>query len=177
MEEFEEKLTIENRDRMLLKRMQILNEYSKKNQSKGIMYYIYSNNTEDINKYNVCICNNGQSYKTISIERSQLPVNATIGSCLRNENGKYIIDYDATDEVLNSINQALEELRENQKNELENLRIDGHTYLVNQNDGKRIWLEDIQTGKVFEELENEDIIHQAKVLEKIQWKNGKYQII
>jgi len=95
----EQKVTVEYRDKMLLERSDILNNYVKETIDKGTMYYIYSKDLENDNIYNLCICEDGKSHDVIQVDNKDLPSGAGIDSALRIENGKYILDVEANQEI------------------------------------------------------------------------------
>ena len=171
LEKMQEKLTIENRDKFLLKRLEILNQFAKEYLNNDTMYYIYDK-CENI--YNACICENGQSHNVIQIEEKSLPKSIQIGTCLILQDGKYVVDQRATESLNKRIKYLILELLEEQNKKVEKYRIEGHEYQVIQNDGKRVWLEDIETKKIFEEIEFK-AIDKAEIGMMYRFENGEYK--
>ena len=171
--QLQEKLTIENRDKFLLKRLEVLNEFTKDNAKNDAMYYIYDKSEK---KYNACICEDGKSHNVIQIEENNLPEEVQIGTCLTIQDGQYVVDQIATDLLNNRLTDLILELLEKQNNELEKHRIEGHEYKVIQNDGKRLWLEDVKTNTIFEESEFEDI-EEAEIGMIYKYENDEYKLL
>ena len=173
LEQMQAKLTIENRDKFLLKRLEVLNEFAKDNAKNDAMYYIYDKSEK---KYNACICENGQSHNIIQIEEKSLPEETQIGTCLTMQDGQYIVNQRAT-ELLNSIiKDLISELLKEQNNEIQKNRIEGHEYKVIQNDGIRVWLEDVETKKIFEEIEFK-AIEEAEIGMIYKYENDEYKLL
>ena len=166
------KLTTKFRDKMNIEKMRILNDNAKQTIIKGIMYYIYSQNSEN---YNLYICEEGKSHKIINSSQSELPDGATIGSILRKQNGVYILDNEATEIISKQLIQILEQLLEEQHLELNRYRIEGHKYEVVECLGDTVCLTDItiNDGECFEEVDFQ--IKEVESEAVFKYVNGKYQ--
>lgn len=173
LERMQEKLTIENRDKFLLKRLEVLNEFAKDNAKNDAMYYIYDKSEKN---YNACICENGKSHNVVQIEEKSLPNGTQIGTCLTLQDGQYIVNQSAT-ELLNSrIKNLILELLKEQNNEIQKNRVEGREYKVVQNDGIRVWLEDVETKKIFEEIEFK-ATEEAEIGMIYKYENDEYKLL
>ncbi len=179
----EEQITSKYRDKMLVERNNILKDYANETSEQGTMYYIYRKNNS---KYFVSICEEGKSHEIIEIEEKNLPKTAGVDSVLRLENGKFILDEQATKTVQEKMKEKFSELLKNQQEELETKRIEGHSYEVTEKSENRIWLidkdspknEDKTAFEVFEEIAfSKEQINEIEEGEELQYINGEYKKI
>ena len=173
LKQLQEKLTIGNRDKFFLKRLEILNQFVIDYAKNDVVYYIYDKSQ---NIYNACICEDGQSHNVIQIEEKSLPEGTQIGTCLTLQDGKYVVDQRATRLLKSRMKDLILELLKEQNNEIQKNRIEGHKYKVIQNDGKRVWLEDVETKKIFEENQFK-AIDEAEIGMIYRFENEKYKLV
>ena len=182
LEEIQEKnkLISKFRDEMLLERIDILNNYAKETVEKGNMYFIYDKNSMDENKYNMCLCNENDIYKVIEINKNNLPEEAGLNSVLRENNGKYILDNKSTEELSVKINEMINKLLEKQEEYLQEFRINGHVYRVDEKEADRAWLIDTtkNSNEAIEEINiPKDILSNITEGSKLKFENGRYQLL
>ena len=174
----ENRIITKYRDKMLIERANILNNYAKQTLNKGEMYYIYSKNSKIIDDYNLCICREEMSHAIIEINKANLPNEAKIGSVLRKFGNSYILDEEATKEVEEKICNMKAELLKEQTEYLKSKRMEGHIYEMSENNGDRAWLFDITSGRNegVEEIDFDiDLLKTSKEGDLFIYKNGKYQ--
>ena len=173
----DKKILTKYRDEMLTKRLEILNNYAKSTQNKGEMYYIYSKNSENENGYNLCICEEDKSHIVIEKKQEELPSGAIVGSVLRKNNDKLIIDEKATKTISEKLESIKLQLLEEQSQYLENQRVEGHIYEMAENCGDRALLFDITEGND-EGLEEIDfpleLLNDSKEGDLFVFENGEY---
>ena len=172
------KIITKYRDKMLIERLNILNNYASRNMNNDTMYYIFDRNSKDEHIYNLCICEKGKSSSIIEVNTENLPNETSIGSVLRKSGDNYILDEKATNEVSIEINNMNNELVEEQKEYLQSKRIDGHIYEVSENDEDRVWLFDVtnKDNEGFEEIDfPEELLNDCKEGDLFIYKNGEYQ--
>ena len=129
------KITTKYRDEMLKERRKILEIYAKNTAEKGEMYYIYNRESG----FNLTDCSEG----------------ATLGSVLRKEGNKFVLDEKATEEVKRAIySSEIEKLKE-QRKFLQSKRIEGHIYQIAEKSDKTAFLFDVTSNK---ENQNQGII-------------------
>lgn len=165
------------RDKMLIERSNILNQYAKKTADKGKMYYIYSKNSKMLDTYNLCICEESKSHTIIEESINNLPKGAEIGSVLREAENHYNIDEEATKEIAKEIYNMKSELLREQTEFLNSKRIEGHIYEVSENDGDRVWLFDItnSSNEGIEEIDfPKELLQSSKEGDLFAYINGKY---
>ena len=172
------KVTVEYRDKMLIERRKIIENYANETDSKGTMYYIYNKDTDD-NKYHISICEKEKSREVIEADKKELPKGAGVDSVLRKVNGKYILDLEATKEVAKQISEMVDELLDEQTQSLREWRKEGHVYTVAENTGDRIWLIDStydnQNGICVEDVEfPKELFDVAKEGTVFRYINGEY---
>lgn len=175
------KVTVEYRDKMLIERSNVLNNYAKQTLENGTMYYIYSKDYENDNIYNLCICEDEKSHDVIQVDKKDLPNGAGKDSALRIENGKYVLDMEATIEVSKQLKDMIDRLLEEQTKYLKSNRIEGHIYEVGEKEIDRVWLYDITKNdkngiEAIEEIEFPmDLLNEVTEGDKVEYINGKYQ--
>jgi hypothetical protein len=176
------KVTTKYRDKMYLERNNILNNYAKETANRGTMYYIYSENLGKEISYNVSICEESKSHEVIEVSKDDLPEGAKVDSVLRMQNGKYVLDNEATEEISNEISQMIDNLLENQSQELEEKRIDGHVYEVGEKESDRVLLfdttqNDARGSEGIEEIDfPKELLNEVEEGSLVEYKNGSYQI-
>ena len=176
----ENKLISKFRDEMLLERIEILNNYAKETVEKGNMYFIYDKNSMDENKYNMCLCNENDIYKVIEIDKSSLPERAMVNSVLRENNGQYILDKESTDNLVIRIDEMINRLLEKQEEYLQEYRVEGHIYKVDEKETDRAWLVDItsNSNEAIEEINiPEEVLNNISEGDRLRFQAGKYELI
>ena len=138
----DEKMVTEFRDKMLIERAHILNEYAKQTSNLGEMYYIYCKNLNMENRYNMCICRDEMNHNVIEIDAENLPVGSQIGSVLRKHEDSFILDEEATEEVTKEIENMKENIMREQEEYLNSVRIEEHIYELSEKSDDRVWLFD-----------------------------------
>ena len=144
------------------------------------MYYIYNISQNERNSYNISKADKSHKVVTMSVE--DLPEGAQLGSVLRRQGDKFILDANATRIVGKRINEMVKEQIEEQNQFLSEKRIEGHTYEIDDKDNGRVWLYDLNNitdGGIeeFEEIEfSKDLYEMAKRGDKLLYKNGEYRI-
>lgn len=180
----ENKLISKFKDEMLLERIDILNNYAKETSEKGSMYFIYDKNSMDENKYNMCLCNENDIYKVIEIDKNNLPEGAKLNSVLRESNGQYILDKESTNDLSIKIKEMVNKLFDEQEKYLQEYRMEGHIYKVDEKEEDRAWLVDItnnnnmQRSETIEEINiPEDVLNHIKEGSKIKFEDEKYVLV
>lgn len=173
------KIISKYKDNMLKERANILQDYAENTKEAGEMYYIYNVSENEKNSYNISKTDKNHKILTLSID--ELPKGTQLGSVLRKQGDKFILDASATRIVGKRINEMIEEQIKKQNQFLKDKRIDGHMYEVEEKDNGRIWLYDlnnIEGGGIeeFEEIEfPKDLYQMSKKGDKFLYKDGGYQ--
>ena len=169
------KLTTASENTMTQIRKDVLQEYANNTKEEGTLYFVFNKvNGED--KYRVWEYNGSNRTKT-EIEGKDLPEDAQVNSAMRMKNGKLITDKEATQEILNEINNRAKEVIERQNKQIEDYKKEGHTYLVTEDSNGRVFLWD-STEKPKNEIEDvyfpEELKDKAKEGNKFLYQNGTY---
>lgn len=173
------KIIAKYRDKILTARSNILQNYAENTKNTGEMYYIYGEN--EINSYNLCICETEKSHEVITKQIEDLPKGANLGSVLRKQGDEFTLDTEATQIVEEKINTMIKEKIEEQNQYLDSKRIEGHIYEVGEKYSGRIWLYDLNdvVGGGMEGIEEiefpKDLYEIAKEGDVFVYKNGEYQ--
>lgn len=172
------KIISKYKDIMLKERAKILQDYAESTREAGEMYYIYNISQNERNSYNIIKAD--KSHKVITISIEDLPDGAKLGSVLRKQGDKFILDANATRIVGKRINEMIEEQIKEQNQFFSGRRIEGHSYEIEDKDNGRVWLYDLNntTGGGIEEFEEiefpKDLYEMAKNGDKFLYKNGLY---
>lgn len=182
LEQVEEKskLISKYKDKMLLERIEILNNYAKETAEKGNMYFIYDRNSTEASKYNMCLCNENDIYKVIEVNKSELPEGTLVNSVLRINSGKYTLDKESTEKLSIKIDEMINKLLEEQENYLQEYRIEGHIYKVDEKEDDRLWLIDItkNNNEAIEEIKiSEEILNKINAGDKLKFENEEYKML
>lgn len=174
----ERKMITKYEDKMLLERNRILNNYAKQTNNKGEMYYIYSKNSKNEDRYNLCICEENRSHDVIEVSINELPNGVAIGSILRkNENG-YCLDEEATRYIMTALEDMKDKILEEQTQYLNSKRIEGHVYEISEIDNDRAWLFDT-TSNSNEGIEEIDfpieLLQNSDEGDLFVYQNGEYK--
>lgn len=175
----ENKIITKYRDKMLIERANILNNYASKTIDEGEMYYIYSKNSKMEDGYNLCNCEKEKSHIIIESNKENLPYGSKIGSVLRKNGNTFIIDQKASKEIDEQINNMKTKILEEQTKYLERKRIEGHIYEMSENDGDRAWLFDItvNSNEGVEEIDFPmELLENGKEGDLFIYENGDYHI-
>lgn len=172
-----EKITAKYKDKMLLERSSILQNYAQNSNENGEMYYVYSANG---NSYNLSVCEKGKEHTVITENVIGLPSGSEVGSVLRKQVNTYTLDEEATKNIKIQINNMVKKNIQEQKQYLESKRIEGHIYEVGEKYGERIWLYDTTNGvnggvEGIEEVNfPRELYNSASEGDKFIYSNGEY---
>ena len=172
------KIISKYKDKMLKERSNILQDYAESTREAGEMYYIYNVSENERNSYNISKAD--KSHKVITMSVDDLPEGAQLGTVLRKQGEKFVLDANATRIVGKRIKKMIEEQIKEQNQFLSDKRIEGHTYEIEDRDNGRVWLYDLNntTGGGIEEFEEiefpKDLYEMAKKGDKFLYKNGMY---
>lgn len=173
-EDFYDEMINEYKDKFRIERIKILQEYAEKMKNQQLMY-VYDKSKEN---YLVSSCEKNRSNEIIKINENDLPQYIKIGSIIRKENGKYVLDLESSKEIEKILEEKKNELLEEQKNAMQKRRIEGHIYEFVEPLDKNIMLIDNSenTGEVFEE-NFYAVFENAKEGELFEFIEGEYKKI
>ena len=176
------KLTSKYRDIFLEERNIILINYAKQTNNIGNTYFIYSKSNQAEGMYNAVNCEEGKEHEIIKVNSQELPQNAQEHSILKIKNGKYVLDENGTDIIIQKTEELFNKLFIEQKDEMKKHRINGHIYKVSEKLEDRVCLYDITNDneelEEIEELEiTSELLNQIEAGDKLIYKDEKYQKI
>ena len=180
IEDVQENLITRYRDKMKLERYDILSDYAKKTANQGAMYYIFSKNSINEDEYNLAICEEGKSHEILTVNKNELPKDASVNTVLRKYDGEFILDEKTTKSVQAEINNMINNLLKEQNQYLNNLRIEGHVYEVIEVSSNKVTLLDRTKNdrNSFEEIEfSKENLDKAVPGAKFEYINGEYYYI
>ena len=165
------------RDQFYIERNEILNNYANETNEQGQMYYIYSKNSISEDRYNICICEDGQSNIVIEKNGDELPEGARVGCVLRGSEESFYIDVESTEVIENKVQEMRERILEEQKEYINSKRVEGHTYELYEKDNDTAWLFDIteDDNEGIEEIEfPTDLLEEASEGDLFIYQDGTY---
>ena len=177
---YNNKITVKYRDEMLTERSNILQNYVENTKEEGEMLYIYNISTNERNSYDLCRFKPGKNQEVITKPIEKLPEGTELGSILRKQEEKFILDQEATKIVGEEVNTMIREKIEEQNQYLDSTRIEGHTYEAGEKYSGRIWLYDLDNAaeggiEGIEEIEfPKDLYATAKEGDLFVYENGEY---
>ena len=140
---YNNKIISKYKNEMLIERNNILQNHAENTKEKGDMFYIY--NINENNSYILSNCSS-HSNEVITSASEDLPKDSKLGNVLRKQGKNFELDLESTQVVRDEINDMIKEKINEQNEYLDSLRIDGHTYEVNEKYSGRIWLYDLDNN-------------------------------
>lgn len=171
-------LTTRYRDEINIRRNDIINNYSKEHSEQGELYYVYNKRSD--NTYGIVSHKNGESGINIGVKESVMPKGAGVDSVLRMQNGKFVLDVQATEELQTELTEMINELLEEQANRIGSQRVEGHIYEFVEKAGNIVELTDLtnNTGECFEEIAfPSELAENATQGTKFKYINGEYKLV
>ena len=170
-------LTTRYRDEINIQRHKIITDYSKENSEQGKFYYVYNKDSD--NTYGIVMHKGGDVGESIELQEKQLPKYAGVDSVLRINNGKFVLDKNATEKIQEKLTKMIGELLEEQSNRLEEQRVEGHVYEFVEKSDDTVTLFDVTsyTGECFQEVDfPKELFDKATQGTRFQYVNGEYRL-
>ena len=123
-------VTTQYRDKMLIERGNIIQNYYQKTKDKGEMYYIYNISSNDSDTFLMSYPIKERSHEIIKIKEENLPKDAGVDSVLRIKNGKYVLDEEATKYIIDEMDSKFNDLLKEQNKNQQSNRIEDNLYEV-----------------------------------------------
>lgn len=172
------KTSIASETSIIQARDEILANYAQNTKEKGDLFFVF-NKVKGTDEYRI-IQMGENTNKTITVEKSKLPNDTKLNYVMRLENGKYTLDTEGTNEIINKIYKKAEEILNRQDEKLDEYRKEGHVYVVSEDINNRIFLWDTTDKPDFEIEEVNfptELLSEAKEGNRFIYKNGKYEKI
>lgn len=179
-------LTTGNENSIIWNENDIILKYAEEKFSNETMYFVkdskkayWSNNKEYYNNdaYTVFKVENND-IEEIEISKKVMPKDIGVNDVFRIENGNYVIDNIATQELQEEIMNMAKEIIDKQNTSLSEHRKDGHLYMVTEELGDNRFLWDLtDASKIeFEEVDlPKDLLEKATQGVVLKYDNGKYE--
>lgn len=178
------KFTNVNEERIWNKREELIGEYINQNNINGAdenkLYEITGEVAGGVGILEYSRTYDNRTYLTVN--ETELTVNVDKGIFFRKVDGNYVFDKETTEKIYNEMTTFQNELIEEQKEVLNDMRQEGAiykvTYLEDDCEDWRTELTNQETGEKFQELEfPHDIYHQVGVNSLVKYENGTYTVI
>lgn len=166
------------KEKFLIEREKILNEYNAMNVGEGEYFYVYARSSMMEDGFNLCSCKEGKSHEVILLPTNKLPEITRVGSIIIKTPYGLMYDENGTNEVQNKIEILTERLLDEQSEYLREKRIENHIYEMYEKSNDRIWLFDITNNEYNEEIEEIDfpleLLEKANPGDRFVYKNNTY---
>lgn len=171
------KVTLATENSIFKARENAIHNYASQTENDGPLYYIY-NKVKNSDDYRVIEISDGAE-KTLTVNKSKLPNEATVDSCMRKSGNDFILDDKATQTIANTIKNDAKALIEKQNQELADYKKEKHIYLVTEDTSNRIFLYDTTSKPEFE-IEEIDFPKELRSVategKKFIFTNGSYEL-
>lgn len=170
-----EKVSLATENGIYLAREKAIKNYALENSTQ--LYYVY-NKVKNSNNYRV-IKIDGNKECMLEINKERLPANASVNSAMKEKNGVFYLDTEATNTININIREEAKKLIGNQNQKISNYKIEGHIYLVTEDINNRIFLYDITSNPKFEIEEinfPKELLPMATEGRKFIYKDGSYKL-
>lgn len=179
-------LTTGNQNSIICKENDVILKYANQNFNNDSMYFVkdskkayWLDNKEQYNKdvYTVLKVKNDE-IEEIEINKKDMPKDIGVNNVFRIENGNYVLDSIATEELQEEITNMAKEIINKQNVNLEKYRKEGHLYVVTEELGNNRFLCDLtEKSKIeFEEVNiPKDLLNKATEGIVLKYTNGKYE--
>lgn len=178
------KFTNVNEERIWNKREELIGEYINQNNiNSADENKLYEITGEVAGGVGILEYNRTYDNRTyLTVNETELPENVYKGMFFRKVEGNYVFDKETTEKIYNEMITFQNELIEEQKEVLNDMRQEGAiykvTYLEDDCEDWRTELTNQETGEKFQELEfPHDIYHQVGVNSLVKYENGTYTVI
>ncbi len=156
------------------KRDNLLEDYAEKLESGESLYYVntYSRSKQS---YGVLEYTSNGKENTIYLDETQLQSNVQKGFFIVKENNEWKIDINTTKDFIEKMEQIAGQLAKEQEAELEDYRKEEGIYQVIENTKSCIYLKDMETDDIFEEVKfSEELFDKLTTDYIIRYENGEY---
>lgn len=156
------------------KRDDLLEDYAEKLESGESLYYVntYSRSKQS---YGVLEYTSNGKENTIYLDETQLQSNVQKGFFIVKENNEWKIDINTTKDFIEKMEQIAGQLAKEQEAELEDYRKEEGIYQVIENTKSCIYLKDMETDDIFEEVKfSEELFDKLTTDYIIRYENGEY---
>ena len=169
------KLSIASENEIDKERTNVLQEYANTTKDEGNLYFVF-NKVKKEDSYRIWTIDSNKVTQN-EISKNDLPNDISVNCVMRMNNGKFILDSEATKIVTNEIRNRANKIIEKQNQKIQDYKKEGHTYLVTEDINGRIFLWD-STEKPKFEIEDvnfpEELKDKAKEGNSFLYKNGTY---
>lgn len=179
-------LTTGNENSIRWKENDIISKYAKEKFSNDTMYFVkdskktfWLDNKEQYNNsvYSILKVENG-NLSQVEINKNDIPQSIGVNDVFKIENGNYVIDNIATQELQEEIMNMAQEIIDKQNINLAEHRKEGHLYMVTEEIGNNRFLWDLTDAPEFEFEEvnlPKDLLEKATQGIVLKYTNGEYE--
>lgn len=151
-----------------------LKEYAKNMSEDEKMYYV-SYKYENKDNYSISEYDNEGNWKNFIVSSEELPKDVTTSMILRKEKDKFVIDEEATKNIIDKAVESAKQMSNEQTAELNYLRQEDSLYYVVDANLETAYLQNLNIDVIFEEVDLPEEL-KGKIFTDcfLRYKNGEY---
>ena len=175
IDEIEQKynLTAQSSIKLQNQRDEIIKDYLQNSTEESLYFVTYKN--EANNNYTISQYNKEGENTSFGLAGEELPKDVKKDVILKKEDEKFVVDYQATETIMNKISDCAEKLAQEQNTKLNKSREENGLYQVVDISSNGVYLQNMSNNQVFEEVDiPKELLKQLGNDYILRYKNGTY---
>lgn len=177
MDEIEQKYNLTSQSSIELRnqRDEIIKDYLQNSTEESLYFVTYKNEAK--NNYTISQYNKGGENTSFGLSGEDLPKDVKKDVVLKKEDDKFVVDYQATETIMNKISDCAEKLAQEQNTKLNKSREENGLYQVVDISSNGVYLQNMSNNQVFEEVDiPKELLNQIGNDYILRYKDGTYTL-
>ena len=177
MGEIEQKYNLTSQSSIELRnqRDEIIKDYLQNSTEESLYFVTYKNEAK--NNYTISQYNKEGKNTSFGISGEDLPKDVKKDVVLKKEDDKFVVDYQATETIMNKISDCAEKLAQEQNTKLNKSREENGLYQVVDISSNGVYLQNMSNNQVFEEVDiPKELLNQIGNDYILRYKDGTYTL-
>lgn len=177
MDEIEQKYNLTSQFSIELRnqRDEIIKDYLQNSTEESLYFVTYKNEAK--NNYTISQYNKEGKNTSFGISGEDLPKDVKKDVVLKKEDDKFVVDYQATETIMNKISDCAEKLAQEQNTKLNKSREENGLYQVVDISSNGVYLQNMSNNQVFEEVDiPKELLNQIGNDYILRYKDGTYTL-
>lgn len=177
MDEIEQKYNLTSQFSIELRnqRDEIIKDYLQNSTEESLYFVTYKNEAK--NNYTISQYNKEGKNTSFGISGEDLPKDVRKDVVLKKEDDKFVVDYQATETIMNKISDCAEKLAQEQNTKLNKSREENGLYQVVDISSNGVYLQNMSNNQVFEEVDiPKELLNQIGNDYILRYKDGTYTL-
>ena len=177
MDEIEQKYTLTSQSSIEQRnqRDEIIKDYLQNSTEESLYFVTYKNEAK--NNYTISQYNKEGKNTSFGISGEDLPKDVKKDVVLKKEDDKFVVDYQATETIMNKISDCAEKLAQEQNTKLNKSREENGLYQVVDISSNGVYLQNMSNNQVFEEVDiPKELLNQIGNDYILRYKDGTYTL-